>query len=238
MSWRATDLILVLPAKGDVERDQVAAAWLAAGGAIERLDRFWEPPPLDARRVRLYGADAFCLVLAQLYGLELLAPPDDLIADVPAALLQRAVAITTLGAALSGPFPRFVKPLMPKQFAAGVHDRDALARVTAGLPDDTPVIVSEVVTLDAEARSFVLDGRVVTTAIYAGAGDVSAAAALATAIAALPAVPRTCVIDTCLVRERGWAFLEANAAWGAGLNGCDPVAVLPCLAAATIAKAR
>ncbi len=36
----------------------------------------------------------------------------------------------------------------------------------------------------------------------------------------------------------GWAFLEANATWGAGLNGCDPVAVLPCLAAATRAMPR
>lgn len=228
----AADRILLVPAKSDPERDRVAVAWTAAGGEILRLDRFWEPPPLDARRVCLYGADAFCLVLAQLLELELVSPPDDLIARVPAAQRQRDVAITTLGA-LAGPLPRFVKPLVPKQFAAGVRTRDALAQITAGLPDDTAVIVSEVVPLDAEARSFVLDGRVVSTAIYEGAGDPEAAAQLATAIAALPAVPRTCVIDTCLIRGRGWAFLEANATWGAGLNGCDPTAAVPCIAAAT-----
>jgi hypothetical protein len=32
--------------------------------------------------------------------------------------------------------------------------------------------------------------------------------------------------------ERGWVVIEANDAWGAGLNGCDAGAVLPAIEAA------
>ena len=235
MTWSLAGTTLVIPAKADSERDAVAAAWRDAGGAVERLDRFWEPPPLDPQRVRLYGADTFCLVVAQQLGLELLAPPDDFVREVPGELLRRRIVMTDLGAALVGPFPCFVKPVVPKQFRASVwHDAAALRRETNGLADDTPVLAAEVVTLDAEARTFVLDGAPVATAIYEGAGDVAEAAAIAARVARLPRLPRTCVIDTCLVRGSGWAFLEANATWGAGLNGCDPTRVLGCIDAATV----
>ena len=41
----------------------------------------------------------------------------------------------------------------------------------------------------------------------------------------------TWVLDAALIR--GWALLEANAAWGAGLNGCDPRGAMACIAEAT-----
>jgi ATP-grasp domain, R2K clade family 2 len=40
-----------------------------------------------------------------------------------------------------------------------------------GLPDDTPVLVSEVVKIDAVARAWVLDGEVVSCALCEGASD-------------------------------------------------------------------
>ena len=44
---------------------------------------------------------------------------------------------------------------------------------------------------------------------------------------------RAAVLDVGLLESGEWVFIEANAAWGAGLNGCDPHAVLSCIAAAT-----
>lgn len=54
---------LLIPEKADPERDAVASAWEEAGGVALRFGRFWDPPPLDKERVRVYGNDTFCLVL-------------------------------------------------------------------------------------------------------------------------------------------------------------------------------
>jgi hypothetical protein len=35
------------------------------------------------------------------------------------------------------------------------------------------------------------------------------------------------------VADRGWAVIEFNAAWGAGLNGCNAAKVLPAILAAS-----
>jgi hypothetical protein len=46
-------------------------------------------------------------------------------------------------------------------------------------------------------------------------------------------LPRSCVLDVGLLDRGGWVLIEANAAWGSGLNGCDAAAVLPCIEAAS-----
>ncbi|WP_240462542.1 DUF4343 domain-containing protein [Myxococcus sp. CA018] len=48
-----------------------------------------------------------------------------------------------------------------------------------------------------------------------------------------PMLPRTCVLDAAWVEGRGWVLLEANAAWGAGLNGCGAAEAARCIAEAT-----
>lgn len=46
-----------------------------------------------------------------------------------------------------------------------------------------------------------------------------------------PAVelPRAAVVDVGPIEGRGWAVIEQNAAWGAGIYECDPFAVLEVL---------
>src|SRR4051812_29614614 len=114
--------MLVVPTGRDPERDQVVAAWAAANGDVTRVARFWEPPPLPNRRVRLYGNDTFCLVLAQLLDLALVSPPDDFLLHLSPRLLGRTVSAIALADAPSLSFPRFVKPMVPKAFAARVYE--------------------------------------------------------------------------------------------------------------------
>jgi hypothetical protein len=46
-------------------------------------------------------------------------------------------------------------------------------------------------------------------------------------------LPRSVVVDVGFVADRGWAVIEFNAAWGAGLNGCNATKVLPAILAAS-----
>lgn len=46
-------------------------------------------------------------------------------------------------------------------------------------------------------------------------------------------LPRAVVVDVGFVAGRGWAVIEFNAAWGAGLNGCNATTVLPAVLAAS-----
>lgn len=230
----ARGLVLVIADKPDVERDAVAAAWHAAGGEVVRLGRFWDPPALDPTRVRIYGAEAFAQVLAQRLGLALLSPADDHALALAPALRKRAVWQLAPAELATLTFPVFVKSLVPKLIRSRVYASvDELRAATASLDPTDGLLASEVVALTAEARAWVLDGEVLTIACYEGAADLAAAAAHARAQAADPAVPAACVIDVGLTDDRGWVTIELNAAWGAGLNGCDPAAAARCVARAS-----
>jgi hypothetical protein len=231
-------LILVVPAKGDDERDRVAEAWRAEGGEVLALDRFWEPPPLERSRVRLYGADAFCLVLAQKLNLTLLSPPDDLLLHLDREALGRSVQGGIFANARTLSYPTFIKPQVPKLFRAGVYDSpEALSRECTGLEPDAALLISEVVRFVAEVRAFVLDGEVRTCALYEGTASLPDAEVFVRSVvkrmSTALALPETYVLDVGLIEGHGWAVIEANATWGAGLNGCNPGEVARCIARAT-----
>ena len=48
------------------------------------------------------------------------------------------------------------------------------------------------------------------------------------------ALPPAVVLDVGKIRDKGWAIIEANAAWGSGIYGCSPVQVLRTLQRATL----
>jgi hypothetical protein len=209
------DLTLVMPDKPDPERDALAGVWERLGGSVMRLARFWDPPALDPRVVRVYGSDSFCLVLQQKLGLELCSPSDELIFTVPRHRLRRAIWRRTLGEAADISYPAFCKPAAPKLFAARVYANAAeLAAECRGLDSQAVMLVSEPVALASEARCFVLDAAVLDCAIYEGEGDRTAAAKAAAELLHDVRVPRSVVMDMGLIPGRGWALVEFNAAWG------------------------
>jgi len=229
------NLILVTPPSADVERDAVAAAWADAGAEVVRVDRFWEPPQLDTDRVRIYGPHTFALVLEEVWPIELVSPPYDLILDLPDGLLHRRVGTCRLDAVADLPWPLFVKPLVPKLFTAAVHDGAAsVARETEGLDGDTPVLWSEPRRFVAEVRIFATDRSIHAASAYEGAvPDLAAATALGTEVLDAIAYDGPLVLDVGRFDDGRWAVIELNEAWGAGLNGCAAAACLPVLAAAT-----
>lgn len=227
-------LNLVLPEKADSERDRVGDSWRARGGEVTRIGRFWEPPELDRRGVRIYANDTFALVLAQKLDLHLVSPADDLLVRLPLQHIGRRLQIVRVVDAQAFTFPTFVKPVVPKQFRAGIYASWAqLESECGGLSGDTLIYESEIVTFEAEVRSFLLHGEVQDAALYEGTGSVMEAKQFLSEVAQDKSLPDTCVLDVGHIRGRGWAVIEANAAWGAGLNGCDADKVLGSIAHAT-----
>ena len=66
-----------------------------------------------------------------------------------------------------------------------------------------------------------------------GGGEEFLATVLADSAAPLPPAV---VVDVGLIEGRGWAIVEANAAWGAGICGCDPRRILPILRRTTLRR--
>ena len=108
-----------------------------------------------------------------------------------------------------------------------------MANECRGLPPETAVFVSEVVQITTEVRSFVLDGCVLDASVYEGSAAKPEAIAFIHEVAHAVPLPRTVVVDVGFISNRGWAVVEFNASWGAGLNGCDATKVLPAILAAS-----
>ena len=225
---------LLIPDKPDEERDAVANAWRESGGEVIRLARFWETPALENESVCVYGGSNFSLVVAQKLGLELISPADDWLLKLDSRWLKRKVFSRTLAEIEGVSFPIFAKPLVPKTFRAAVYgSSQELADECRGLEQETKLLFGEVIRFEAEARAFVVNQQLLDCQIYEGNGDLSSAEVFIRSFLQDESLPPTCVIDVGFIADRGWAIVESNASWGAGLNGCNASRVLPAIALAT-----
>jgi len=228
-------LTLLIPEKADLERNSVAQIWKSRGGDVLPLGRFWEPPILEPSRVRVYGNDTFCLVLAQKLGLSLQEPPEELLCDLPLEYLSRQVKALSLSEIEDLSFPLFCKSAAPKLIQAAVYrSAEELQNECKDLKDMTRILISQVADVTSEARCFILDGQVLDCAIYEG-GLSNREPALDFATKAVKALdlPETCVMDVGYFDGKGWGIVEFNASWGAGLNGCNAEKIYPAIERAT-----
>jgi len=232
-------------------------AAVAEGWNVFRLQGWRVPDELRERNddIALYGEALFAAAIAEALGRVLLEPPPDWLLSLPAPYLRRAVRSTTLGAGREQGAPAFIKPADGKMFPARVYASGLELPLPEIVPDATAVLVSDPVDWGIEFRPFVLDGWVITFSPYlrrgqlaqaddgswsAAPGEIEAALEFAARVLGDPAVelPPAVVLDVGIITERGWAVVEANAAWASGLYGCDPARVLPVLARACVPADR
>lgn len=235
--------VLLIPEKTDIEFEQVVAAYTKRGGRIKRLGKYWvRDEQLATEQITIYGNQAFALVLAQIYELELLSPDDTLITRLEHTWTKRTVELKQIGDIQENDFPVFIKPVIPKMFLAGVFQQIAdFKKATEGLPDTEEILVSTIVTnIQAEARCYLMNGEVQDLAFYEGNADLSAGKAFITAFAAAnkEQLPAVVVADIAYAPQTGWFVLEFNACWGAGLNNCNAESVIDCILSATFNVGR
>ncbi len=221
------------------------ALWKAAGKIGWRVERLagWRVPD-HLREIPdpiFYGEALFGPVLAEQLGLALISPSEDWLVNLPFEYRSRQISMTTLGLARQNSQPRFVKPPNDKSFPASVYRGSELP---TEYPDDMPVLVSDVVVWQKEFRCFVLNRKLMTYSIYSRFGELQEAQGFASSVdehqqleaflSRLLAdqrveLPVATVVDVGTIAG-DWACVEQNAAWGAGIYGCDPAKVLEVLA--------
>lgn len=232
--------------------DDAQALWRAAGRQGWNVERLmgWRVPD-ELRSVEepvLYLEGLMAPMLAEEFGVELFEPAIDWLPKLPAEYCRRRVELTTLGQARSMRERAFVKPPNDKSFPAKAYRPEELPEE---FPDDMPVLVAEIVAWEKEFRCFILDRRVRTFSIYSRNGELQREKEFAHTpdeerelleftcrflTDTRVELPRAAVVDFGAIRNRGWAVVEQNAAWGSGIYGCDPVQVLETLRIASECK--
>lgn len=230
--------VLLIPEKTDAETAAVAEAWKRRGGEVRHLGKYWiKDDDLTKIPLAVYGNQTFSLILAQIYNFSLISPDDACIAELDQPWTGRTIELRTIEEINSAVFPVFIKPVVPKTFQAGVFQNyNAFEKVIRGLAQDEKILLSNIVAIEAEARSFVFEGQIMDLAVYEGEADIEEGKKFLTAFlqAHTSSLPKSLVIDLAFGSKTGWFVLEFNAAWGAGLNGCDADKVIDGIAGATI----
>ncbi len=229
--------ILLIPDKADIERDNIAKIWEENGGEVKRIGKFWVKPEVGNKRVSIYGYDSFCLVLAQVLGIEMMMPKDEIIAILEKKHIKRNIEIVSFGDVGNINFPKFIKPATPKLFKAEIFtSKEVLAQKIDDIEATELLICSDVIRVEKEVRSFILNRKIQDLAFYEGVGDVNEARTfieefLETCDLELP---KTFVLDIGFNEDDKWFVIEFNSSWGAGLNFCDPQKVIHCIREAAI----
>lgn len=204
-------------------------------------------PPDDVTQATVYGEIAFCDVIADALGLSLLETPDDWLPNLPHSCLGRRVQLIKHHELRGVRSRQFFKPANDKVFHAGVYANGAYVPYRQ-IDPNAPVLVSDVVTFEAEVRCYILDRTVITASIYKGLEWETTAEfedkILQEALVwmqqflANPEVqlPSAIVVDVGFIPEWGWAVVEANQAYASGVyaggynsresKGADPQKVL------------
>ncbi len=211
----------------------------------------WKVPQVDAADVAIYGEPLLATHIAQTLGLELLGPANDWLPKIPECWRRRSVQLATITEARDCSESRFIKSAGGKEFDARIYESGKDLPRGQMIPDSLPVLIQDVVHWDVEYRCFISERTVKTASAYWRHGKeardenkIWSDAELPEAIEFCSAflrdsnvqAPRACVIDVGIIRDRGWAVIECNAAWSSGIYGCDGAAVLPVLRQALTVK--
>ena len=105
-----------------------------------------------------------------------------------------------------------------------------------GIKEDERLICSDIILVEAELRSFILNNQIQDLAFYEGNGSLEEAENFINLFLEETTIsfPKTFILDIGFNRTLGWFIIEFNASWGAGLNFCQPQKVINCIRTATV----
>lgn len=237
---------LLLSSRNAEDNQLIWRAAVKRGWTVERIKGI-RIPEIDAERIVIYIESLFAQTIARQLGLRLMELENNWLPTIPSVYRQRDVRLTTLADIPESTLPLFLKPPNEKSFPAKVYD--SISSLLRDYDPSTPLLAATPVKWESEFRCFCLDGHVRTISPYLRSGDLSSMDGFAATEDELDQavnfaerllhdervdVPRAIVIDVGTIVGCGWAVVEANAAWGSGIYGCDPDEVLDVVKHATV----
>ena len=191
--------------------------------------------------------------VASRLGCILLGCSSNWLANLPDKFSKRRIEVLELQDAMSINERRFIKPALGKSFDAAVRTGQPLISQASHLPKNLLVHVSEAVEWETEYRCFTRNNEVMTLSPYRR-GDIAfssyasplkgprreleTASEFATSVLNSVPCPNAFVLDVGIIKGRGWAVVEPNECWGAGIYGCTPSKILEVLLAATVQRCK
>lgn len=216
-------------------RAAIGAGWDAMRLGWNLMDHL---APSEVKGRVIYGETSFARLAAEKLRLELVDIPEDYLTNLPEKFLNRNINDWDLGeylhfvdVALYTGIPMFVKPVEKGPFEAKVYS-DPINELR-NVDYATKILVAEPVTWEIEFRCFVLGGKVKTLAPYSRFGRLTddcymkesyeagkfAEEVVKDSVGGLGGA--AFVLDVGKIEGRDWSVVEANAAWGSGLYGCN-----------------
>lgn len=241
---------LLLPARNSADAQLIWRAAVATGWRTERLVG-WQMPRLETRDLAFYGESLLAAHVAQSLNVSFMEAPLDWLTHLPYEYAKRRIRYTALAETRLDRSTRFIKPASDKAFPAKVYANADDFSIFESYDDALPTLESEIVPVLHEYRFFILNRTIQTGSVYCRSGMSTETAdgeweddTAGTALAAEFAIrlladdrvflPPAIVLDVCTTADRGWMVLECNPAWGSGIYGCDPLAILPVLSRACV----
>lgn len=228
--------------------DDSIAIWrtcIAQGWPVHRLQGWRVPDSLLAETddVVIYGEPLMAEAVADQMGLALLEPAIDWLTTVPLEYVSREIQLMTLGEARNLTASAFVKPADGKIFEPKVYESGQGLPSDDSVDQDIPVLRSGILDFRLEVRCFVRHRKIVSMSPYWRDGalaksedsewpflgeEENEAREFAERVLADVRIdlPPGCTLDVGKISDGNWAVIEANPSWGAGLYGCDPLAVM------------
>lgn len=167
----------------------------------------------------------------------MISPKDEIISELDREWIKRDIELKEIGQIDKIVFPKFVKPVIPKLFKGQVYTtQEELINSVTDIKPEEKILVSNIIQVESEVRTFILDKEIKDLAFYEGVGNIEEAKLFAQKFLDTTdkQLPKTFVMDLGYNNELGWFIIEFNSSWGAGLNFCNPEKVIDCIKSATI----
>lgn len=241
---------LVLPPRYTTDSIALWKSAIALDWEVTRLPN-WQLTSETITDPVIYGEPLFAKIIADRLSVKLLDPDLDWLVTLPTNYLKRRVIYTTLAEARNISEIMFIKPAADKCFPARVYQSGRQLPIIEALPDDTPVLAAEPVEWEIEFRTFIQKRTLQAISSYwcrsgstqqadgswyATEREYQQAAEFCTEVINNSQVklPDAVVVDVGIIKDRGWAVIEANSVYSSGLYGCDSTAVLKVIQAGTL----